>query len=481
MAAKPRLTEEALTKLGPEKLAQLVCDEANRNASFRRRVSAAIAAGRGPEAVAAVADRRLAALERARGVIDWESTKSFAADLQATIAVIVKELGRLDPDTAIDRLIRFLATAEGVFERVDDSSGRIQGVYYDAADAVASLIPALGTKQKTRLPDRLHRLVVDGTPGFTARLFEQMLPLLPASAIDAWDLRLKEEASSHPPAKDEDGDWRRRSKLALVISLRQAIADVRSDCDAFIALELSRDRPQPDTLAIAERLLRAGRYAESLEWARKPGPPRVNFIARIDPSGQVLDDATETPDQVRLELRILEAMGDRVAAQALRWRTFLEVLDGAILREYVDRLGDFEEFEVLDRAFAHAATFKDKCRALTLFLAWPRLDLASHLVIDNEARWDGRDYGVLAPAAEALEQAHPIAATILYRSLLDSILDSGRSQAYGHAARYFEALAVLASRIASDDVIASHTAYTAELRKKHGRKSGFWFRLRDGV
>lgn len=76
--------------------------------------------------------------------------------------------------------------------------------------------------------------------------------------------------------------------------------------------------------------------------------------------------------RVRLEVRILEVMGDREAAQVLPWRTFETTLDEAILRDHLAQLPDFAEFEALDRAFAHAAGHEQRYRALAFFLAWPR-------------------------------------------------------------------------------------------------------------
>jgi hypothetical protein len=44
---------------------------------------------------------------------------------------------------------------------------------------------------------------------------------------------------------------------------------------------------------------------------------------------------------------------------------------------------------------------------------------------------EGRHYEALLAAAETLEPDHPLAATILYRALLDDILNRARSPAYG--------------------------------------------------
>ena len=107
-----------------------------------------------------------------------------------------------------------------------------------------------------------------------------------------------------------------------------------------------------------------------------------------------------------------------------------------MLREHLAHLPDFEDVDALDAAFAHALGSPLIYAALGFLVAWPRLDLAARLVVERRAQWDGRHYEILAPAAEALESRQPLAATILYRALIDSILARGQSPAYPHAARY---------------------------------------------
>jgi hypothetical protein len=150
------------------------------------------------------------------------------------------------------------------------------------------------------------------------------------------------------------------------------------------------------------------------------------------------------------------------------------MVDIGMLRERIAQLPDFAEFDVLDKAFAHAMGCKQKYSALAFFLDWPRLDLAARLVVDRRAEWEGRHYAPLVAAAETLEPNHPAAATILYRTLLDDILDRARSPAYGHAARYLQKLDALAGHEVAAVSIDPHSNYRAGLAKKHGRKSGFW-------
>src|SRR6202023_3773245 len=126
MARQPALNEEALVKLGSEKLVRLVIGEAKRNAAFRKLVAAAFAATKGPAAVAAIIDKRLAGLDRAKAFVDWEKAKTFTADIAATLATITEELGSADPDAAVDRLPRVLSAAARGFLGIVVSKRRPQ-------------------------------------------------------------------------------------------------------------------------------------------------------------------------------------------------------------------------------------------------------------------------------------------------------------------------------------------------------------------
>ncbi|MGO9238892.1 MAG: DUF6880 family protein [Methylocella sp.] len=474
MARQPQLNEEALVKLGSEKLARLVIDEAKRNTAFRKLVAAALAATKGPAAVAAIIDKRLAGLDRAKAFVDWEKAKGFTADIAATLATITGELASAEPDAAVDRLVRFLSTAHRVFERIDDSNGRMQSVYHEAAAALPDLVGRLGEADKASIPDRLFALTVTDDYGFISTIMPELVTHLPVHAVDHWDECLVEAERSLGSTKDWERNWKQRAKADRIIGLRQAIADCRHDVDAFIALEKSRPDGHHRTTAVAERLCDAGRHSEALKWVRKRGRPGLKAMTYDDlADGSSPRDGSDLA-RTRLEIRILEATGDLTTAQDLRWKTFETTLDIGMLHDHIARLPDFAEFDVLDKAFAHAIGFEQKYRALAFFLNWPRLDFASRLVIHWRAEWEGRHYEVLLAAAETLEPDHPEAATILYRALLDDILNRARSPAYGHAARYLEKLDALAAHGDAASSIDPHHAYRAALSQKHGRKSGFW-------
>ncbi len=256
--------------------------------------------------------------------------------------------------------------------------------------------------------------------------------------------------------------------------MRQLIADSRGDVDAFIALETSVPGRFPHTLDIAERLTAAGRHPEALDWLRRPAGPSIKRLRMEDYHAGLAPRDYQADRRLPLELRVLEALGERAEARALRWKSFQETLDPEMLREHLAHLPDFEDVDALDAAFAHALGSPLIYAALGFLVAWPRLDLAARLVVERRAQWDGRHYEILAAAAEALESRQPLAATILYRALIDSILARGQSPAYPHAARYYAELEALSPREEANWPIDPARTYRVGLRQRHGRKHGFW-------
>ncbi len=229
VARKPAINEDALAKLGVAKLATLIVDEAGRNPTFRKLVTATLAAAKGPDAVAVVIDKRLASLDRTKGFVDWPKAKEFAADLANMVVIIVSEIGGVDADRALDRLVRFLMTAGQVLNRIDYSSGRIQSIYGDAASAMAELVAKVGDDRRPSLPDRFHELAVSDEYDFFSEIMPKIVAVLPHAAVDSWDAKLEKEIRSLGPISKEDRDWERQIKTNRIIGLRQAIADQRKD------------------------------------------------------------------------------------------------------------------------------------------------------------------------------------------------------------------------------------------------------------
>ncbi|KAA0125806.1 hypothetical protein CIW48_01515 [Methylobacterium sp. P1-11] len=471
---------ETLAALGPDRLIGLILGETGRNPAFKKLVTAALASLQGPEAVAAIIDRRLTALEGAQGYIDWQKRRTFAADLNTTVTVILNELRPLDPGAALDRLRRFLDGADAVLNRVDDSTGAVQGVFDRAAAAFVEIAGALPPEDAAGLAMRLVEPFTADPFGPLGVVLGDMIPSLPEPALAEIDERLAAAEAAMPKGVDlrREATHHRQAARVQILRLRQAIADRHGDPDAFIALEQAMLPGREDRVGIARRLLRADRAGEALDWIRRMQDPGLRIATRAD---LIAGFDLRGPERERqaLEIEILDALGRSDEAQAMRWARFERELDVPMLRTYLAKLPDFEDEEALQRALDHVEAFPQPHRALAFLAAWPDPRRAAGLVVARPGIWQGDQFATLAPVAEALAQDHPRAATILYRCLLDTILENGRSAAYSHGARYLTELEALAGRLVPGDVTPDPETYQKALRAAHGRKHAFWSLVRD--
>ena len=171
---------------------------------------------------------------------------------------------------------------------------------------------------------------------------------------------------------------------------------------------------------------------------------------------------------------MLDALGHGDDAQACRWLCFERSLSAPHLRAYLKRLPDFDDVEAEKRALDNAEGHENVLQALSFLVSWPALDRASGLVIRRAAELDGDHFEILTPAADALAGRHPLAATLVLRSMIDFALARSRSSRYRHAARHLMECASLASSIRDFGSFETHEAYVTRLRGEHERKSSFW-------
>ena len=170
----------------------------------------------------------------------------------------------------------------------------------------------------------------------------------------------------------------------------------------------------------------------------------------------------------------LAATGQVEHAQRLRWAAFEDRLSVERLRSYLKALPDFEDVLAEERAMQHALRFPNFSVALYFFHEWPAHRQAADLIVARHVEINGNLYYLLDPAARWLEGAHPLAATLLRRAMIEDTLDGAKSKRYRHAARHLAECQALASVIGDYGEFEPHGTFVSRLRTKHSRKSGFW-------
>jgi hypothetical protein len=256
------------------------------------------------------------------------------------------------------------------------------------------------------------------------------------------------------PRRDDFGEGRGRFTTSLWL---RELADLENDVDAFIAAVEAGGRAENFAIDIAQRLTASDRPAEALVWLDR---------AQGRHAGE---------DRTHLDLRIaaLDELGRKEEVQKLRWAAFQSWLSVPHLRAYLRGLPDFDDVEAEDRAISHALSHPDRGLALAFLTTWPNLEAANRLVRAH-AELDGGNYVRLRPAAEALAEKYPVAATLLHRALAEDVLRRASSRQYQYAARDVRACAGLAAQLPQENGLETHDAFMARLKREHPRKTGFW-------
>ena len=94
---------------------------------------------------------------------------------------------------------------------------------------------------------------------------------------------------------------------------------------------------------------------------------------------------------------------------------------------------------------------------------------------------NGRQYYTLRPAADLLQNTDPIAATLLYRKMIEPVLDETKSKYYNYAAKDLVTCGVLNSKIANWGTLQNHEEYLKVIETKHKRKVSFWAEYKSAL
>lgn len=475
MASEKTLNTKNLTSLGAERLAKLCLELATGDAAAKRRLRLELAGRSGGGDVAAEIRKRLSSIAKSRSFVDWRKIKPLARDLDLQRTATMVHLAPTQPSEAFDLLWRLLEIAPSIYDRCDDSNGTIGSVFGKTREDLA-MVAGLADLAPRKLADR----VFDAVRANEYAQFDGLIGLM-AEALGTEGLgilRAKfESLESKPPVKADkadrrviaistrgpifEDDYERTRHASLVQTALTQIADAQGDVDGYAARFSPEERTNPATAAkIAERLLTAGRADEALD---------ALMLADADSK-----NGGHWPDWQRVRIDALDAMGRSNEAQAERWAIFERGLSAEYLRAFIKRLPDFEDEEAEHRALAYVAKYPSFHQALAFLIDWPALGLAADLVLARHGDLDGDHYSLLTPAADALEQRYPLAATLMLRAMIDFSLDRARHSRYGHAARHLQTCEYLAKRIDGFDNHSDHDAYVADIRLRHGRKSGFW-------
>ena len=253
MASKKTLNAKNLEALGARRLGELLIEISTGNTLAKRWLRLELAGEESSAAVAGEIRKRLATIARSREFVDWQNRRALVDDLQIQCLAIVDKVAKRNPSEGLELMWRFMALADSVFERCDDSSGTVIGLFDAAANNLGEIAKAAKPDQEM-LADDAFRALVDNGYGQYDSLIHVLIPALGQKGLE--HLKQRMIALSKEPGRS----WTGAVHLALT-----TIADAQGDVDAFIAQYDEQTRKVPKIAAqIARRLLAADRSEEAL-------------------------------------------------------------------------------------------------------------------------------------------------------------------------------------------------------------------------
>lgn len=468
MAARSKLTVEILAKLGAKRLAEILIAEAERNRQLKQAVQLALAAETGSVDVGHQIRKRLAQLARSRAFVEWGKAKELAIELERLRSAIVETIGAANPKLAAELLWQLVDLHASIFERLDDSSGRVGGLFRSACLDLGPLLASAKSKPDELAPMVLQR-IVDNRYGMYDGIVLALSEALGREGRTALRQLIEERRQAHLISEKRAAvrpghfDY---TLNGLLLALRD-IADCERDVDAFIDTYEGFDLTNPVyATEIAQRLLRSGRPKEALLYLDQGAPNERNRYFK----------ALEWSD---VRIGVLEALGRKDDAQTLRYSLFEQHLSAPHLKAYIKQLGAFDDVEAERPALDQVERHANVHAALAFLINWPALDRAARVVDARIEEIDGDFYELLDPAASALEGKHPLAAVLLRRRLIDFTLQKARSTRYRHAVRHVREIESQQSDIADYGRHKDHVDFMMRLKREHGRKPAFWSLLEE--
>jgi len=387
MTSKKTLNRSSLEALGARRLAELLIEISAGNAVVKRRLRLELAGVESPGEVAKEIRKRLITIARSRSFVDWQNGKSLVDDLETQRRAIVDQVAKCNPADGLELMWRFLELANSVFERCDDSSGTVMGIFHAACSDLGDVARSAKSDPKN-LGDHAFQALIRNDYGQFDGLIVALTPALGQQGLEHLKQRmiaLSEQPVRRPADKERKvigwassgpiyaDDLAEHSRVSAVRLALKEIADAQGDVDAYVAQYDEQTRKVPKIAAeIARRLLAAGRAKEAWQTIestehRRSGWPDFEWEdARID---------------------VLDALGRGDEALAARWSCFERFLSARHLRAYLKRLPDFDDVEAAERALGHAERYKSLLQALSFLVSWPALDRAARLVTQRAGSW----------------------------------------------------------------------------------------------
>ena len=392
---------------------------------------------------------KLSTLKRSTHFVHWRESAGLAGELEVLLQDIKAVVD--DPLTGVKLVASFYETDDGTLANCDDSSGNVQEVYcYDAK--ILFVEYASRCTEKKKIADIIFKLIQKDDYGVRDTLIDCAGEYLPESDIRIMIAKIK-KLSEHEPKSYIKSHW-----LHQIESLARQVKDAKLFEETRI--ESWGELSTASYIDISRVNLESGDPVTALSWVKKI-PENESF---------------QSYERGELLIDIYSRLGDTEKLTETLYRKFRTHRSTETLQELLDVIGNDKHDEIVSEEVVKILAQKDLSLNDSEFLAaMGKIDAAESYLLDRSEQLNGYLYGSLLLLAKTMAaQDRHLVTSIIYRSLLNAILERGYTKAYPHGVMYLIKLDKLAVLIHDWIHFDNHEIYTKQIHEAHGRKRSFW-------
>jgi len=441
------ITKEQLIAIGAENLADILLSIYNSNDDVQKQLDIIVAGtNEDPKKIISLIKKEINALRRSTKFVDYFGSRQLGDRLDKIRFYITEDLMPKSPLQAIELMKDFLNLHESTLNRVDDSSGEVGCSFTLGCIDLGKMYEEISLPI-TEVTEFVFTCYMNDSYG----IFNQI--------IENFKNSLKEEGLELLKSKIQNVI--NEKNINVIQRGLQAIADCQKDVDSYIkACFMTTNKLSTyEHLEIARRFIAQWKGTEALKW---------------------LDEIDLTQNENRkyqyreLKIQAFELNGeyDKAQQEALVW--FEESLCPEVYGQILSHATpEFKESFKL-QAVAKAFEFREPHTALAFLMQVQEFEEAIKLTRLRIDQLNGGQYYTLRPTAEIFRKIDPLAATLLYRKMLQAVVDGAKSKYYNYAAKDLVACGNLSTQITNWEIYDDHNKYLQELEIKHKRKVSFW-------
>lgn len=438
--------KEKLIQIGAEKLAESLLELSVYSEQAEELIERLVAA---PEENVKRFRRKLAGIKRSKKFYHRSNADTLARKLEWILAEL--KAGVDSPLQGLQCIAQFYKCDAIIFEMCDDSNGCVGSVFdYDARNLF--LVYAKQCKNKDEVADIIFDLCCSNDYGARDEVIECAGECLPDALIRRLIAQFQDCAAK------KDDEFKRKSYLMNVGTLAKQLKDAELYESTYIETWGGLS-----TCAFIE-IARIYLEREELDFAQ-------SYLNRISK-----EDTYMANERDSLQSAIYSQKGDDDKLAELLHKKFRKHHSEETLQSLLDVIGHNKREKIIEKEIKVIMNSTQFLSTDVEFLIEIEKNAeAEEYIIKHAEEIDGDRYMSLIRVAKMLATRKSyLAASLIYRKLLTSILERGYTKAYKHGVRYLKKLDTLSENITDWRHFKNHKNFKDELYQEQKAKWSFW-------